>query len=392
MQLQADMPCPAHETAASAAELVARTAAPHAAGTDRDALPPVEAITAMRQGRLLGAMVPATLGGADATLAEVAATACTLGRACSATAMIYAMHQIQVACLVAHGRQSAWHREFLQRVAAEQLLLASVTSEAGVGGDIRQSRCAVVNRPGGFSLTKHATAVSYGRCADALLITARRNEGAAPSDQVLVVVPRGHVLMQRTGGWNPMGMRGTCTEAFTLRVEGGPEQILAVPFGDIASSVMLPVSHVLWSALWIGIAADALDRARSFLRDGLRKSGGAAPTGATRLVDAVAALQLLQAQLRVWLGRIDLAAAVPASLSDTAELNNLKVQASETCLRVAQEAMLVCGFAGYQNDGPHSVARHLRDLQSAPLMINNDRIRASTASLLLGPKLRLGIT
>ncbi len=394
--LPPDLGCAPDDAALSAAR-VAAVAARDAAEIDRDAVLPAAAIATLKQHGLLGAMVPAAMGGADASLAEIAATACTLGRACSATAMIYAMHQIQLACLVAHGTDSVWHRRFLQRVASEQLLLASVTSEVGVGGDIRQSRCAVATAGNTFALRKESTAISYGRCADALLITARRHEDAAPSDQVLVVAPRDTVRMDRTGGWNPMGMRGTCTEAFVVHAEGVLPQVMPVPFGDIASATMQPVSHVLWSALWIGIAADALDRARAFLRASLRKGDGALPPGGVRLVDAVASLQLLQSQLRAWLVRLDartgaFLAAAPLSLSETAEMNNLKVQASETCLRVVQEAMLICGFAGYQNDSPFSLARHLRDLQSAPLMVNNDRIRASTASLLLGPKLNLGIT
>ncbi len=34
----------------------------------------------------------------------------TLGRACASTAMIFAMHQTKVACLVRHGRGNPWHR------------------------------------------------------------------------------------------------------------------------------------------------------------------------------------------------------------------------------------------------------------------------------------------
>ena len=45
----------------------------------------------------LGAMVPRDLGGHAATLAEVASHCQALARGCSSTAMIYAMHQIQVA-------------------------------------------------------------------------------------------------------------------------------------------------------------------------------------------------------------------------------------------------------------------------------------------------------
>lgn len=42
--------------------------------------------------------------------------------------------------------------------------------------------------------------------------------------------------------------------------------------------------------------------------------------------------------------------------------------------------MRACGLSGYRNDSEFSVGRHLRDVLSAPLMINNDRILANAAA------------
>jgi acyl-CoA dehydrogenase len=49
-------------------------------------------------------------------------------------------------------------------------------------------------------------------------------------------------------------------------------------------------------------------------------------------------------------------------------------------------AMRTCGLSGYRNDGDFSVGRQLRDVLSAPIMINNDRILSNiaTASLMSG--------
>ncbi len=68
------------------------------------------------------------------------------------------------------------------------------------------------------------------------------------------------------------------------------------------------------------------------------------------------------------------------------ELNNLKTRCSYECLTAALDALQITGIAGYRNDGPWSVARPLRDLLSAPIMINNDRITAHSASLVLAVK------
>jgi acyl-CoA dehydrogenase len=73
----------------------------------------------------------------------------------------------------------------------------------------------------------------------------------------------------------------------------------------------------------------------------------------------------------------------PSSLGFTAEMNNLKTSVSELCLQVVQHAFMVCGIDAYKNDTEYSLGRHLRDLLSAPIMINNDRMLESTGNLLL---------
>jgi len=63
-----------------------------------------------------------------------------------------------------------------------------------------------------------------------------------------------------------------------------------------------------------------------------------------------------------------------------------KVEASELATATVTSAMRACGLAGYRNDSEFSIGRHLRDVLSAPIMINNDRILANLApSVLLSP-------
>src|SRR6266480_1168474 len=123
------------EGALAPADLKARTeaaaaiAAKHAARVDRDARFPEEAIAAARTQRLLGIMVPRDLGGEGAGMTDVVDVCYGVGQACSSTTMIYAMHQIMVACVLRHRRDTAWHERLLRRLCAEQLLLASSTTE-----------------------------------------------------------------------------------------------------------------------------------------------------------------------------------------------------------------------------------------------------------------------
>jgi acyl-CoA dehydrogenase len=308
--------------------------------------------------------------------------------------MIYAMHQIQVACIVAHGMRSDWHRSLLQRLSQWQPLLGSVTSEVGTGGNIHASICCLEPVGEKVALVKEATTISYGAVSDGLLITARRSNESAPSDQVVLVALRDDYTLERTSTWDALGMRGTCSEGFHLRATAGPLQVLPAPFVDIASQTMLPVSHLLWSSVWLGIASDAVVRARSYLRQQARNGRGALSPGSHRLAHAVGLLQLLQSRLSTALKDYDAvfeAGPQPLPLGFTADMNNLKTSVSELCLQVVQHALMVCGISAYKNGSEFSLGRHIRDLLSAPIMINNDRMLESTGNLLLMQKPALGL-
>ncbi|KUZ81434.1 acyl-CoA dehydrogenase [Burkholderia ubonensis] len=369
----------------AAAHAVAQVAALHADAVDRDARCPVEAIEAMRAQRLLGAMAPVRLGGAGASLADVASACAILGEACASAAMVFAMHQIQVACIVDHALDDGWHKLFLQQLARHQWLLASATSEEGVGGNLRASQCALEIDGGEFRLRKRASTISYGEYADGILATARRDAHAPPSDQVLVTLLRDGYTLTRSSDWDTLGMRGTCSSGFALDARGAAVQCLPAPFSRIAEQTMVPASHILWASVWIGVAQDAFNRAHHFFRAQMRKTDGAPSPASRRIAESLERMQAMQARvdhvLRLHAGASS--RSWSAGMAWAAEINTLKTYVSTTALEVACQAMLICGMAGYQHGTPFSVGRHIRDLHAAPLMISNDRIAANTSSLLL---------
>src|SRR5580700_9498296 len=86
----------------SRAKSVAAVAAAHALDVDAAARFPAESFAAAKAQRLLGIMVPKTLGGEGGSIGDVADVCYQLGHACSSTGMIYAMHQIKIACITRH--------------------------------------------------------------------------------------------------------------------------------------------------------------------------------------------------------------------------------------------------------------------------------------------------
>jgi acyl-CoA dehydrogenase len=364
-------------------------AAAHAVDVDREARFPEETVTALRETGALSAFVPAELGGAGVSFDAIAAASLALGRRCGASAMVFAMHQIQVVTIVRHLEQAPWFEAYLRDVAEEQRLIASVTSEVGTGGDMGRSVAAVTPASDGtLTFEKNAPTVSYGAHADDLLTTLRRAPDAEPSDQVLVLSRRGQIELEPTGSWDPLGMRGTCSPGYVVRSEFLPEQVLPTSFAKVSVESMVPVSHILWSHLWLGIATDAFDRARAFVRAAAKQKPGQPPPAAVRLSHLMSELSLLRAEVGSGLRGFVEASAEPereslSTMASQLRFNNLKIAASEQAPRVCQGAMGVCGIMGFKNDTPFSVGRHLRDTMSACLMVANERIHQTNASLLL---------
>jgi acyl-CoA dehydrogenase len=376
------------EYRATARRIATDVAAPAAAEVDAGARFPYEAFAALREARLLSAMIPAELGGDGASVTDMAAVVEELGQAGASTGRVFAMHQIQVAVLVRHGR-SEHLRQVMRDIAADQLLCASATTEIGIGGDVRSSTCAVEVRDGAFELVKQAPVISYGEECQLLLVTARRTPDSPPGDQVLAVFRREDVSLERTDEWNTLGFRGTCSPGFVLRGHAPVEALASDPYADISSRTMLPVAHILWGHLWFGMASQAFSTARSFVRAAARSKPGTVPPGASRLAELAVVHQQMSEVVRGAARRYEEVKDdedAQGELGFAVAMNSVKVSASTLLLDIVGRAIVVTGIAAYREDSPYSLGRLLRDAWGAPVMVNNDRILGNNAQLLLVSK------
>ncbi len=380
---------PAADDLMTRARNVAAVAASHALAVDSAARFPAEAFAAVKAQRLLGIMVPKALGGEGAAISDVADVCYQLGQACSSTGMIYAMHQIKVACVMRHMGENATLQRMLRRLCAEQLLLASSTTEGQGGGNIRSSEAPIEHHEGGrISLERRASVISYGANADGIVTTARRAADAAASDQVLVAFFKSDYTLARLQGWDALGMRGTCSEGYTLKASASAEQILPEPYESIHMRTMVPFAHLLWGSVWTGIAAGATTRAQAFIRNAMRH-GGQLPPGAPQFTRALATLRTLRGMLSSSMRKYEQCMNDPqalAALDFQTMITLTKVEASELAAATVMSAMRACGLSGYRNDSEFSIGRSLRDVLSSPIMINNDRILANlSTSVLMSP-------
>jgi alkylation response protein AidB-like acyl-CoA dehydrogenase len=372
---------------------VAAVTAAHADAADDGALFPVEAMTAMRETRLLGLTVPEQYGGLGGGIAELLCATERLGREDMSVAMIFTMHCQQVAAIVRYARDPL-RSALLPRIAAGEVYLASVTTAAGTGGHLLRSDAQLSAVDGQLVLDRFAPIVTGGQYADGFLVTMRSPGAEADSQVSLVYADRAQLEIAVAGEWQPLGMRATHSGALHLRGLVPDHQVVGEhgQFREIVSATFGPLAHLGWSAAWLGTASGVLSRVVKVLRD--RKSRGSADLNSELLLTRLAtARQRLEAVHALLWRTAEVVQRAPDLTHARVQLliNGLKVTASEQCYTAVEDLVEAVGLRhGYLRGSVTRMERALRDLRSASLNYSNDRLRVPSGKLtLLDPEVCL---
>ncbi len=210
----------------------------------------------------------------------------------------------------------------------------------------------------------------------------------------MTVFLKDQYTLELTQGWDTLGMRGTCSEGYIFKGEAPAEQIFPKPFAEIAAQSMLASSHLLWGGVWYGIAVDAVVRAQAFVRAAARKTPGQTPLGCPSSGGSVqsSAARAFGSHRRSFPLRGGACQSGPAVLHGIC----CGDEQCEDC-RVPDRSQdhRPChadhGNSWLQEWYTVQLGRHLRDAQSAQLMISNDRILANTSNMLLIHKIETGL-
>ena len=368
-----------------AEEIGATVAAPAAGEVDREARFPREAAEAMRERGLLSALVPVEYGGPGASVAEISAAVRVLARHCAASALVLAMHSIDLSNLVRNPTTDA-QIELLRSLPERPLLFANANSEVGLGGEAGRSRCAIETVDGAPRLVKEALAISYGEYADVVCTVARRTPESEETDQALAICRR--FELEPLSEWDSIGLRGTCSRSFRLTAEIDPELVYPGPAAAIFNSGGAQVTLLLLSSVWVGLADAAAATAHAYVRAAARRQIGTIPRSATRLAELGIELDRTRDLLEVTSRRLGEALGTeeiesPALL---ASLRSLKIGTSQGAVAVATAALEICGIAGYKRDSRFSLDRNLRDALGGLVMVSNDRFLHVNAEMLIARK------
>jgi acyl-CoA dehydrogenase len=367
------------------ARSLSKRAAPEGAPADEKAQTDL-LLAQLQRDRLVSAAFAPAFGGRGLPVRDAARVTAELARQSGSLGLTYAMHMSQAYTLARHAPPTPFFEALQRSLVDREALIASGTSEKGVGGDIFGSLCQVeADADGELMVVKESPNISYLDHAALILVSAMRPrpDGRKPL-QVLAAVERDRIELRpgRQAGF--IGMRGILNRPYGLTARFGEAAIFPEPYPVIARDTMTPVIHILWAALWSGISGHALEKARTFLA----QDGGDDPQAAaamacdlSRLVDKHHQMNALIRDAIADDARTAAGAAGGLGLAGTARVKRLKVTCGNLLQEICLGALSLVGIRGYAEGGPYSLSAPLRDALSAQVMISNYRLTAANAKV-----------
>lgn len=251
----------------SGADVVARAAAvgaeiaAHAERHDRDGSFVEEGLSTLRSAGLLAAAVPSELGGAGATISEVAAMQRELAHHCGATALASSMHQHVTAFTAWRYRRDLPGAEAtLRRIAEEGIVLVSTG-----GADWTSPRGTATKVDGGYLVSGRkvfASQSSHGTVMSTMFAYDDADRGLRVLNMAVPLASEGVRVLDN---WDTLGMRGTASNDIELHDVFVPdERVLADrPHGtvDPPLQVIASIAMPIISAVYLGVAEAAYEAA-----------------------------------------------------------------------------------------------------------------------------------
>ncbi len=312
-------------------------------------------------------------GGEGAPLSQAIAVAFELAHRSASAGLIYAMHMGQLISWSGHMGASDYLGDQLCDLVARKGLVASVASEPQTVGNIHRAAAQITGGGEVLELAKETTNTSYVPQSAAFLVTAM--DDAARPVQRMVLVRADATEAKALREVQMLGMNGIHNAAWAFTFRYPRDAVFGEPFSNIAAATMTPASHLLWAAVWSGLAARALDTTRRFARKEVSES--AQPAVLARLSTLRNRHYMINALIRD-----NLPQARPASpFEAAARINRLKIMGSEAARDVVLACLEITGLRGYAETGPYSLTEALRDVLSGPIMVSNARLQGNTAGI-----------
>jgi alkylation response protein AidB-like acyl-CoA dehydrogenase len=234
--------------------------ASRAAAYDANDTFPMENYRELKERKVYSAPVPAELGGGGASHREICAMLRELGRHCGATALTLSMHMHLTATSVWAWRHGAPVAPLLERIARDQLVLATTGASDWLNSNGTAERV-----DGGFRITARKPFASGSPIADILLTSAIYDDPVEGPTVLHFSIPMKSEGVTVLDNWRTMAMRASGSNDVMIEGAFVPDASISmrrpkgafVPMLNVVNAIAGPTVN----AVYLGIAEAARDLA-----------------------------------------------------------------------------------------------------------------------------------
>ena len=351
-----------------ARDLADRVIAVGAAAHDRAGSFPRESVKSLSAAGFHGLMVPEANGGSGLGPRALADLLAVIAEADGSTAMIYLMHLMGTAAIVA-SPNAASHAPLLSKIAAGEHLTTLAFSERGSRSHFWAPVSRAEKHGTGVRITANKSWVTSAGEADSMVVSTLSSSGKGPTDSTLYLVDTRAPGVKTQAPWDGMGLRANASAAMMLEgVDVGDGARLTDEGAGFKTmlEVVLPLFNLGSAAVALGLCRATIKATVSHLKTAQfehmgQSLGHALPTLRAQLATMQIQADQLAALINDTIGHIENPG--PATMLRVLEV---KAAAGETAIAVTALGMRICGGAAFSKHT--GIERFFRDAQAGAVM------------------------
>ncbi len=323
---------------------------PHFMEWDETQFFPVDTMRKMGELGLLGVLVPVEYGGSGFGYAEYYTAVTEISKICGSIGLSTAAHNsLCTGHILAFGSE-AQKKKWLPKLATGEWIGAWGLTESNTGSDALRMKTTAVKDGDHYVLNGAKNWITHGISGEVAVVLVRTGDLLDTRGITAIVVERGTPGFKAGKKENKLGMRASETAEMIFEDCRVPaENVLGVVGeGFIQAMKVLDGGRISIAALSVGIAKGAFEAAVKYSKE--REQFG-------QPISNFQAIAFKLADMATEIEASELLTLQAAWLKDnkkemTKESAIAKYYASETCVRVATEAVQIFGGYGYTKDFP----------------------------------------
>lgn len=341
----------------SVRDLSERLIRPNIRKWDEDQYFPADLFRQLGDQGLMGMLVPELYGGAGLGYREYVAAIVELSRVDGSVGLSMAAHNSLCTNQILMFGNEAQKQLYLPRLASGEWLGAWGLTEPNTGSDAGNMRTTAVREGDEWVLNGAKNFITHGRSGNVAVVIARTGEPNTSRNATAFIVERGTPGFSGGRKEDKLGMRASETAEMLFQDcrLSDSQRLGEVGDGFVQSLKILDGGRISIAALSLGIAYGAYDAALAYAKE--REQFG----------QPIANFQAIGFKLADMATDIEAAKLLTYQAADlknegksvTKESAMAKLFASETAVRVANEAVQIFGGYGYTKDFP--VEKFYRD-------------------------------